>query len=80
MINGKCFFNELKYVVDDVFDLDCVPEDQKRACGRVWLQPCDCGKGNEAKTEASRQKCFDLTMKNPYFRVGIQLHKLYNVK
>jgi hypothetical protein len=67
-------------VVDENFDLDCIPEDQKKACGSVWLQPCDYGKGQEKKTQASMQRCVDLTLKNPYLRTGIQLHKILAIK
>jgi organic radical activating enzyme len=80
LIHGQCFFNELKYVVDREFALDCIPDSEKKACGTTWLQPCDYGKGNEKKTEASMQRCVDFTLKNPYLRTGIQLHKILNVK
>lgn len=81
IINANCFFNELKYVVDDNFDPDtCVPEDQKKHCGTVWLQPCDYGKGQEEKSTASMEKCVELAMTKSYLRVGIQLHKLISVK
>lgn len=82
-INAQCWFNELKYVVDDNFDADtCIPEDCKKTCGTVWLQPCDYGEGeeNKAKTRASMQKCIDLTLKKGYLRTGIQLHKILDVK
>lgn len=79
LIHGACFFNELKYVVDDEFALDCIPEDQKQRCGTVWLQPCDYGRQNP-KSIASAQKCVDFVLKNPYLRVGIQLHKILDVK
>jgi 7-carboxy-7-deazaguanine synthase len=80
LINADCFFNELKYVVDDVFNLDCIPEPQKLNCGGTWLQPCDYGKGNEKKTEASMQRCVDLTLTTGYLRTGIQLHKILAIK
>lgn len=79
-IHGQCFFNELKYVVDDNFGLDCIPDEQKKACGTVWLQPCDYGKGQEEKSQRSLQRCIDLTLSTGYLRTGIQLHKILNVK
>lgn len=79
-IDSQCFFTELKYVVDDQFDLDCIPEELKKSCGSVWLQPCDYGKGKEDQTQASMQRCVDLTLQNPYLRTGIQLHKILNIK
>lgn len=79
-IHENCWFNELKYVVDDNFSLDCVPEDMKQVCGPVWLQPCDYGKGQEARTEASIQKCVQFAMDTTFLRVGIQLHKIFDLK
>jgi len=78
-INAKCFFNELKYVVDDNFDVDCVPPENKKVCGTVWLQPCDYGK-QDPKTAASAQRCVDLALSTSYLRVGIQLHKILAIK
>lgn len=80
-IHGQCFFHELKYVVDDNFDPDvCVPPDKQKTIGEVWLQPCDYGKGNEAKTKASTDRCIQLALEKNYLRVGVQLHKLLEVK
>lgn len=83
-ISGECFFNELKYVVDDVFNIDCIPpEALKTMYGAIWLQPCDYGKDsaeNIAKTTASWRRCYELAMANPGLRVGLQLHKLIDVR
>jgi organic radical activating enzyme len=80
-INGECFFNELKYVVDDDFDPEtCVPPDMKDKVGQVWLQPCDFGPGKETESQDSMKKCVEMAMKYTYLRVGIQLHKLIGVK
>ena len=81
VIDANCFFNELKYVVDDNFNPDeCVPPEKKKTIGEVWLQPCDYGKGRGADTIASRDRCIQLALEKDYLRVGIQLHKLYDVK
>lgn len=83
-INGKCFFNELKYVVDDVFNPDTdIPEENKQSCGSIWLQPCDYGdlvENNIKKTDDSFKKCYAFAMKYDYLRVGIQLHKIFDVE
>lgn len=43
-IHPECKWDELKYVVDENFSVDCVPEevlDGRIPAGSVWLQPCD---------------------------------------
>jgi hypothetical protein len=66
--------------VDEEFDPDsCVPEEQKKSCGSVWLQPCDYGH-NDPRSVASAQKCVDFALSKGYLRVGIQLHKILDVK
>ena len=90
-LHPECRYNELKYVVDDAFNVSAIPECMYESQGCVWLQPCDYkplkpGKSvvkeleAEELTRQSYQKCFDLTMKYPYLRVGIQLHKVYEVR
>lgn len=78
-IHEQCWFSELKYVVDENFTLDCIPPDQKQTTGTIWLQPCDYGFDSK-KTKASQQKAFDLVMQNKFLRMGIQLHKVLEVK
>lgn len=84
LIHNQCFFNELKYVVDDNFDPEtCVPDAQKKTCGSVWVQPCDFGKKTAEqrnKSRASTMKCVRLALTTSYLRVGIQLHKILDVK
>ena len=79
LIHGECHFNELKYVVDDNFDLTCVPPEKLQTCGEVWLQPCDCG-DNEEGTKQSIKKCLNLVLNNRCLRMGIQMHKIYGVE
>jgi organic radical activating enzyme len=74
LIHGQCFFNELKYVVDETFNVDCIPEEQKNTCGAVWLQP----EGYHMNESAER--AFKLVMEHDYLRLGIQMHKIFNVK
>lgn len=69
----KCRPDELKYVVDDVFNIDVIPE---KYLGRIpiWLQP------NYFDLKNSLKKCLELVMKNENLRLGIQMHKFYNLK
>ena len=79
-IHERCFFNELKYVMDENFDLSCVPEANTKQMGSIWLQPCDFGVGQEEKTKASYQRAAELPLIYPFLRTGIQLHKILQVK
>ena len=85
-IHPKCQYNELKYVVDENFTVDVIPEDMKQTEGMIWVQPCDFGKPTDTnqdallKTKDSYKKCSDLVMLYPYLRAGIQLHKVYDVR
>ena len=79
LIHGECHFNELKYVVDDNFDLTCVPPEKLQTCGEVWLQPCDCDDDEEG-TKQSIKKCLNLVLNNRCLRMGIQMHKIYGVE
>lgn len=84
-IHDGCNFDELKYVVDDTFNIAVIPQEVRYAAkedlcaiGRIppviWLQPQGYDMENSAK------KAFELVMKYPYLRMGIQMHKLINVK
>lgn len=69
----KCEPNELKYVVDDEFTPKVIPPN---FLGKIpiWLQP------NNADFDSSVQKCYQIAMNNRDLRVGVQLHRLYNLK
>lgn len=69
-----CQADELKYVVDDEFSIDCITE-QDRAEGTIYLQV-------ESGRPESAQKGYDLVQRFPErgLRLGIQLHKLLNVR
>lgn len=79
-LHPECNYSELKYVVDDNFDVSIIPEDIRATEGCIWLQPCDYGKGNEEKTKASYKRCAELPLQFPFLRTGIQLHKILEVK
>lgn len=71
----ECIAHELKFVVDDQFSIKQIdPEIRKQYKGRMWLQP----EGSEMQKQW--QKCFDIAMKHPEFKVGVQLHKIMNVQ
>jgi len=73
LIHQLCFFNELKYVVTDDFDaLECIPPDVMEKVGAVWLQP----NGNDM--QATAKKAYELCLKHPTLRMGVQLHKIFD--
>ena len=69
-----CQANELKYVVDDEFTIDCITE-QDMPEGRIFLQV-------ESGRQESAQRGYDLINRYPdrRLRMGIQLHKVLNVR
>ena len=69
-INPLCFFDELKYVIDDKITLDKI----KTTCDFVWLQPQGFDMQNSWK------KCYQFVKENPQLRVGVQLHKIMEVR
>lgn len=70
-IHNLCSYNELKYVIDDKITIDKIRND----CAFIWLQP-------EGSTmQESWKKCYNFAMQRPgELRVGVQLHKLAEVK
>lgn len=76
--NGRV--DELKYVVGthitDIYGM-IRPAIVEKFAGRIWLQPCD-----EVGTAIvdNMKRCFDIAMKDPRLRVGIQLHKYIGVR
>jgi len=75
MINPACRPNELKYVVTEDFDESVITEGIRTAyAGRIWLQP------DGYNMQRMWQECFSIAMKDPRIRVGVQLHKLMEVK
>jgi len=88
-LHPDCRYDELKYVMSEEFNLSAIPECMFETVGRTWLQPCDYGKNTEDlfkhmelvdKSKASMAKCVEYTLKYPYLRTGIQLHKILEVK
>lgn len=79
-IDGKCFFNELKYIVDENFDVDCIPAEQKQTCGSVWVHPCEINGIDSEETKASLKRCINLVMNHRYLRLGLQIHKIIGVE
>lgn len=71
--------NELKYVVTEDFNADvAIPEALRvKFAGHIWLQPCDY---QSAKTLKMFRKAYQIAMSDSRLRVGIQLHKAYNVQ
>lgn len=83
-IHPKCKFDELKYVVDENFDINVIPQRVRTAHiegtkdgsvpPTIWLQPQGYDMDNSA------QRAFELVMEYGFLRMGIQMHKLINVK
>lgn len=67
-----CTPNEIKYVIDDAITAENIKTPENRC--PVWLQP----QGYDM--QASWAKCFKLAMDNPTWRVGVQLHKIMEVR
>lgn len=65
-----CRADELKYVVDDQFELDFIRFDLVER-GRIFLQI-------ESGRPASAKRAFEMIVGNPdlFLRLGVQLHKL----
>ena len=70
----RCQPDELKYVVDEKFSVQVIPQ-AYRGKIPIWLQP------NSEDLERSMKKSLELVMKHDDFlRLGVQLHKIYNIK
>jgi len=69
----NCIPNELKYVVDDQFSVDVIPVQYRNKIS-IWLQP------NSDSLDVSMKRCYTLVMQHNFLRLGIQLHKIYNIK
>lgn len=68
----KCVPNELKYVIDGSITADDICEPYE-GCP-IWLQP----QGYDM--QESWKRCFAMAMKHPDWRVGVQLHKIMEVR
>ncbi len=75
-INSLCKPNELKYVVTEDFEAAAaIPETIRNLyAGKIWLQP----DGNDMQNMWN--KAYHLAMEDPRLRVGVQLHKLLEVR
>lgn len=75
LINPACRPNELKYVVTEDFDESVITEGIREAfAGRIWLQP------DGYNMQSMWHKCYNIAIEDPRLRVGVQLHKLMEVK
>ncbi|MHA1821876.1 MAG: 7-carboxy-7-deazaguanine synthase QueE [Promethearchaeota archaeon] len=69
----NCTPNELKYVVDTSFDVAIIPMKYRYKIP-IYLQP------NAYNLEESMRIAYNLVMQHNFLRLGVQLHKIYNVK
>ena len=68
----KGYPDELKFVIDDEITADDIRAPHEDF--HVWLQP----QGYDM--QASWAKCFAMAMEHPEWRVGVQLHKIMEVR
>jgi organic radical activating enzyme len=68
-----CTPNELKYVVDNEFEVKYIPDQYKYQIP-IWLQP------EAGDLDNSLPKAIQLVAIHPYLRLGVQLHKFYHLK
>lgn len=67
--------DELKYVVDDSFNApEAIPEDVRDQFKYIWLQP------EGGQMQKSWQECLRLATNDHRLRVGVQLHKIMEVR
>jgi len=69
----RCKPNELKYIVDEKFSIEVIPDKYKYKIP-IWLQPQWFDFKNSIK------KCYELVLKYDFLRIGFQLHKFYHIK
>jgi len=81
-INEDCKYDELKYVVDDNFKIEVLPKlnSEEFRSGSIWLQPAEIDGIHSQKTQQSITRCIQLIKAYPYLRMGIQMHKVYDLK
>ena len=78
-IHDECEYDELKYVVDDLFSAAFM-EAKLPALTSVWLQP-EGGNMQEAWKKALRiQKEYHKMHPDADVRIGVQLHKIMEVR
>ena len=76
-VNDQCFFDELKYVVDEEFDVGCMRWGDGVP---IWLQP-EGGNMQEAWKKALRiQQAYLKDDPAADVRIGVQLHKIMEVR
>ena len=69
----QCHPDELKYVVDELFSVQVIPQKYQGKIP-IWLQP------NSKDLEQSMKKSLDLVMSHDFLRLGVQLHKIYDIR
>ena len=76
-VDDNCFFDELKYVVDEKFDTGCMRWSDHVT---IWLQP-EGGNMQEAWKKALRiQREYLKGSPDTDVRIGVQLHKIMEVR
>ena len=75
-INEGCRVSELKFVVTPDFNAEAVitPKIREEFANVIWLQP------EGSQMQEMWQKAIKIALADPRLRVGVQLHKLMEVK
>lgn len=75
MIHEALLPDELKYVVDATLtDEDISPHIRDQYAGRIWLQP------EGGNMQMGWHTAYAMAMRDPRLRVGVQLHKIMEVR
>lgn len=74
--SADCHADEYKFVVTEDFDPLVITEDLRESYGinGIWLQP------DGFNLQPMWKKAYDIALADPRMRVGIQLHKLMEVR
>jgi organic radical activating enzyme len=72
-INPGVIPSELKYVVDDVFTPEVIPTTYREQIP-IWLQP------EGYHMQESAQKAFEYVLEYTFLQLGIQMHKIFELK
>ncbi|KRQ86254.1 7-carboxy-7-deazaguanine synthase [Caloramator mitchellensis] len=75
-INPGCMFDELKFVVDGQFNPKIHIKDEIKEMykNRIWLQP------ESSMFKIRSKEAYEFAMEDMRLRVGIQLHKIIDVR
>lgn len=77
-IDDQCFYDELKYVVDDEFDVMFIKPEERDVT--IWLQPEGGNMQQSWKKALEIQRQYRKRWRDVDIRIGVQLHKIMEVR